>query len=477
MLWREERIEVVGNLGYRYLTLSPALYVSQPSTQGVDLIPPGRIVDLALVSVSTVQNNVKVSLRFTEPGDDNFDNGVPQLYYIHCGERRENISYQLCSSIRGRVRLPATPRKFKIITLIVKNFDVEVYIGITAQDRSGNMGEMSNIVEVYISSSTTTSTSSTTISTTVIPDEITESKGSEGVSLVLFWSIVAPLLALLIILLLCLLIFVFSWNYRKKRERRLLLEEDMRTYRLQDNPEFQVSCSPEAAKNVRFIKRSRTKTNGSLRDIEKPLSDSSSHSDSESKEKARRRRKKRKGCKTDIPDPVYTISQTINHIKFDQDKRDDHFYPNSSLESKPGAYRYKTRTKGLAPGLSKDHNPKYLNNNPPGRVGPPVLPKPSYYNPNSSSRVPQNIQIVEPVEDNYGSSQPSNYLSYINNNRLPAIYSTESTVNSEIMKNYEKEFEPRSEKRKPFNYIVQSEELSLNKPSNKKNSKNFVSFV
>ena len=27
------RIEVVGNLGYRYLTLSPALYVSQPSTQ------------------------------------------------------------------------------------------------------------------------------------------------------------------------------------------------------------------------------------------------------------------------------------------------------------------------------------------------------------------------------------------------------------------------------------------------------------
>ena len=100
-----------------------------------------------------------------------------------------------------------------------------------------------------------------------------------------------------------------------------------------------------------------------------------------------------------------------------QDKRDDHFYPNSSLESKPGAYRYKTRTKGLAPGLSKDHNPKYLNNNPPGRVGPPVLPKPSYYNPNSSSRVPQNIQIVEPVEDNYGSSQPSNYLSYINNNR------------------------------------------------------------
>ena len=35
-------------------------------------------------------------------------------------------------------------------------------------------------------------------------------------------------------------------------------------------------------------------------------------------EKARRRRKKRKGCKTDIPDPVYTISQTINHIKFDQ---------------------------------------------------------------------------------------------------------------------------------------------------------------
>ena len=44
-------------------------------SQGVDLIPPGRIVDLALVSVSTVQNNVKVSLRFTEPGDDNFDNG------------------------------------------------------------------------------------------------------------------------------------------------------------------------------------------------------------------------------------------------------------------------------------------------------------------------------------------------------------------------------------------------------------------
>ena len=44
---------------------------------------------------------------------------VPQLYYIHCGERRENISYQLCSSIRGRVRLPAIPRKFKVYFAIL----------------------------------------------------------------------------------------------------------------------------------------------------------------------------------------------------------------------------------------------------------------------------------------------------------------------------------------------------------------------
>ena len=39
---------------------------------------------------------------------------VPQMYYLYCGVEGGDLSYEQCSSIKGRVRLPSRPRSYKV---------------------------------------------------------------------------------------------------------------------------------------------------------------------------------------------------------------------------------------------------------------------------------------------------------------------------------------------------------------------------
>jgi len=459
-LWREIRSpSQPEGLEMIYIELSPGFVVSVPTNQaGPDTTAPARITDLVVIRQETTQlNNIQVSIGFTEPGDDNFDNGEVQLYYLYCGADPDEVSYQLCSSIKGRVRLPTAPGNFKIITLNVESFDAPVYVGITAQDSSGNMGEMSNIVSVFVPAQSTTIPSTATSTTATATTTTSEVGGEEdsGVSAAVFWWVTGTLLVLTSLLVLAIGLFALLWHRRKKREKKHFLEAEFSLDTLEPSyPNTKVAVDARPEKRPR-TSRTKTKTNGSLKEYMSNSFSDSSTDYHDNQERSGRKQKRRKKKAPFGDEPIYKISSNTSGLPRVAE-------PGSHRSSAFVAYRPQQQRSG------RYHYPSHepLPTPRAGSVRPP--PPPVYPKPNPRIR-----------DDIY--SAPSDYLMYINNNRLPVIYGNERSLDSaslkgshpDLIKQLRKEVDSNAPP--PFNYISHSLALAQDKPSQDK-PKN-ISFV
>ena len=133
----------------------PSFHVVQHDGYQIDTIPPSRITDLKIQIKSLNFRAKTLIFTWTAPGDD-FNFGRAMYYTIYCGNDRNDLSYHNCRSLDVTLvsaHESGTQEKYEFE---FSNFDTEVFFAVRASDSARNLGEESNIVAVYVPTSTTT---------------------------------------------------------------------------------------------------------------------------------------------------------------------------------------------------------------------------------------------------------------------------------------------------------------------------------
>ena len=148
-----------------------SFYVSTGVPQGHDIIPPSRIIDLAITeqydpidsvkednNLTTTSDNlfdnetITVNLQFTSPGDD-YNMGQAQSYEIRCHTSPEALSTQNFPSDGLVIPLENKPEpagNLEVVQVPVPWIGETWYYGIVAIDNAGNRGKISNLAAVFI---------------------------------------------------------------------------------------------------------------------------------------------------------------------------------------------------------------------------------------------------------------------------------------------------------------------------------------
>ena len=131
---------------------APSFYINFGSDK--DLAPPSRIIDLSIVTDNKQRGGTEVTLSWTAPGGD-YQQGTAATYEIRTATKVENLQgrdFQLKGilvhpSLTPKPGVPGSPESCVVAVPWPNEF---FYYAVVAFDSSGNRGDISNLVAVYI---------------------------------------------------------------------------------------------------------------------------------------------------------------------------------------------------------------------------------------------------------------------------------------------------------------------------------------
>ncbi|CAL4122486.1 unnamed protein product [Meganyctiphanes norvegica] len=198
-----------------------------------NILPPTRILDLtAAVNIS----NYKVSLHWTSPGGD-FDWGNANQYEAVIAESWEDAMSFEGSSINNLPK-PIFVGNEQTATFIVEKYEKVLYIVMRAVDEANNLGELSNVVGIWVPHPPI----DTTLSAKSVPKDSLDNELSNGVIsaevdtidwAVIIGSIIGFLIVVIIIVVAC-----FLFVARRKRSHnkdKVSLNEKNKNYFIKAN--------------------------------------------------------------------------------------------------------------------------------------------------------------------------------------------------------------------------------------------------
>ena len=131
---------------------APSFYIDFGSDK--DLAPPSRIIDLSIVADNNQPGGTEVTLSWTAPGGD-YQQGSASSYEIRTATKVENLQggeFQLKGilvhpSLTPKPGVQGSPESCVVAVPWPNEF---FYYAVVAFDSSGNRGDISNLVAVYI---------------------------------------------------------------------------------------------------------------------------------------------------------------------------------------------------------------------------------------------------------------------------------------------------------------------------------------
>ena len=131
---------------------APSFYINFGSEK--DLAPPSRIIDLSIVTDNQQRGGTEVTLSWTAPGGD-YQQGTASTYEIRTATKVENLQgrdFQLKGilvhpSLTPKPGVQGSPESCVVAVPWPNEF---FYYAVVAFDSSGNRGDISNLVAVYI---------------------------------------------------------------------------------------------------------------------------------------------------------------------------------------------------------------------------------------------------------------------------------------------------------------------------------------
>ena len=131
---------------------APSFYIDFGSDK--DLAPPSRIIDLSIVTDNQQRGGTEVTLSWTAPGGD-YQQGSAATYEIRTATKVENLQgreFQLKGILvhPSLTPKPGVQGSSETCVVAVPWPNEFFYYAVVAFDSSGNRGDISNLVAVYI---------------------------------------------------------------------------------------------------------------------------------------------------------------------------------------------------------------------------------------------------------------------------------------------------------------------------------------